>query len=97
MITDILLDDDKDLIIKDGDFVVGDSIKQHQEILLMSDKGNIRQSPAIGVGVMSFFDDEDTDGLIREVRKQFVRDGMTVKTLNVGSDGIINIKAPYNG
>jgi hypothetical protein len=48
--TDILLDDNNDLRIENGDFVVGDSTKQHQKLLLMLSKGDTRQFALDGVG-----------------------------------------------
>jgi hypothetical protein len=93
--TDILLDDNNDLRIENGDFVVGDSTKQHQKLLLMLSKGDTRQFALDGVGVVDFIEDEGATDLMREIRKQYVRDGMTVKKLSVGSDGQINVNAPY--
>jgi hypothetical protein len=88
--TDILLDDNNDLRIENGDFVVGDSTKQHQKLLLMLSKGDTRQFALDGVGVVDFIEDEGATDLMREIR-----DGMTVKKLSVGSDGQINVNAPY--
>jgi hypothetical protein len=93
-VTDILLGDDNDLIIRDGDFAVGDSTQQHQKHLLMAEPGDYKQNPLIGIGAQSYLDDEGPGDLLRAMRKELVRDGMIVQNLSVGSDGI-NIDANY--
>ncbi|MBA3901184.1 MAG: hypothetical protein H0X62_13425 [Bacteroidetes bacterium] len=92
---DILLDENNELLIKNGDLVMGDATKQHQKHLLMASKGEYKQSPTTGVGLMSFLDDENPDDLLREIRKEFARDGMTVNDIKIKGDGSISIDAAY--
>ena len=42
---DIRLDDDLDLVFKDGDFAISESSIQHQKLLILSDKGEFKESP----------------------------------------------------
>lgn len=79
---DILLDTDGDLKIVNGDIVVGYSDDQHKEILLVTDKGSFKENPLVGVGIQSFLEAEDSSDLLREIRKQFMADGMTIDKLN---------------
>ena len=79
---DILLDDNFDVIIKDGDFLIGEASEQHQQLLLISEKGMWKQYPVIGVAMQSFLlDDDYTDGFKKEVKKQFEMDGMEIDTI----------------
>jgi len=93
---DILLDDNLDLVIKNGDFVIGPSTYQNQQILLLSEKGTIREWPKAGVGIQSFLLGEDPGQLFREIRQQFEQDGMKVRSLRIDPvDGKIKIDATY--
>ena len=93
--TDILLDDNNNIIIENGDFKIGDSTRQHQKHLLIANPGDIKDKQLVGVGIFTQLDDESPDDLIRDIRTQYVRDGMTVDNLSVGSDGKINVDAKY--
>lgn len=93
---DILVDDDNDLWVKNGDFVVGESTRQHQAHLLVAQKGEYRQSPASGVGIGDYLSDEDLAELGSEIQKQFESDGMTIRKLSVFEDGTAKIDAGYD-
>jgi hypothetical protein len=95
MPTDYLYTDDMDLRIENGDFVVGDSTMQHQQVLLIAEKGELRQYPLTGVGTMSYLNDDQIGDLYPEIQKQFEADGMVVKTLSIDHEGKINVDAAY--
>lgn len=92
---DYLLDDDFDLRIENGDFVVGESTAQHQKLLLMYNKGELRQYPRTGVGVISFINDDNLGDLYQEVIKHFKADDMDVQKLEIFPDGRMNVEAKY--
>lgn len=93
---DILLDTDTlDLQIVAGDFVVGDATEQNQHLLLLSNKGDYKQHPKVGVGINGFLLDEEQQDMMREIRSQFENDGMKVNKL-VYADGKLKIDAPYS-
>jgi protein involved in temperature-dependent protein secretion len=91
---DILLNTELDLDIADGDLVVGESTVQHQQLLLVTSKGDWKENPLIGVGAAAFLKDEDESGLLNMIRIEFQKDGMDVKAVNIQS-GEINIDANY--
>lgn len=95
MPNDYLYTEDMDLLIADGDFVVGESTFQHQQALLIAEKGELRQYPLTGVGAKSFLNDDKIGDLYPEIQKQFEADGMVVKTLSVNHEGKINVDASY--
>lgn len=76
------------LPIVNGDFVMGESTVQHQRRLLKAQPGEYKQHLLTGVGIDNSLDDENPDNLIRETRRQFVQDGMTVDTLLITENGI---------
>lgn len=92
---DILLDTDFDLLITGGDITVGESTVQHQELLIVTNKGEWKESPTVAVGADSFLKDEDTAGLFAEIKEQFEKDGMKFNKI-VNENGKTKIDAPYN-
>ena len=92
---DILLNEDLDLDIQAGDLSAGYSDLQHQELLLINNKGTIKEFPAVGIDAFGYLQDNDTAELLREVRKQFTADGMQVNSINITDAGQLNIDATY--
>lgn len=94
--TDILLDKENGgLLFKDGDLVIGDSTQQNQRLLLVSNLGDFKANPTVGVGVLDFLDDENPTDLIREIRKQYSADGMQINAIALDGDGTIKVDAEY--
>jgi hypothetical protein len=80
--------------ITGGDFVVGESTRQHQELLLLIEKGELRQYPLSGVGIRSQLLDENPAAVRAEIKRQFELDGM--KVLEVSGSGLtIKTEAIY--
>lgn len=92
--TDLLTD--TDLILKDNDLVIGYSDLQHQEHLLLAQKGDLKEFPTLGVGVEHYLNDSEIALLLAEVKTQFTADGMVVN--KVGFDeqtGTLHYEANY--
>lgn len=79
---DLLLNDSFDLLVKNGDLVIGDSNVQHQNILLLSQPGSFKENPDIGVGIENYLMDDDSAGLKDKVREEFTKDGQKVDLIN---------------
>lgn len=93
---DLLLDDNMDLKIANGDFVVGRSDEQQQEVILLATKGDFKQFPDVGVGIEGFLLDDDIDGMLAEVRAQFSADGMEVTDVTYNQQtGKLDYDAKY--
>lgn len=92
---DILLNDDFDLQLVAGDFVVGESTAQHQKLLILSDKGEFKEIPMRGVGSRRYLEDDTPDNLAREIRTEFAADGMTVNKIQIAADLTIQVGANY--
>lgn len=76
-----------DIIISNGDLVVGESTIQHQFDLLKSKPFDWLFAPEIGVDVELFLDDEGrVDNLFRRIKFEFERDGMAVNNIQVLKD-----------
>jgi hypothetical protein len=94
---DILLDENFDPIINavTGEFIVGQSTRQHQKLLLLCDKGDFVEDGLKGVGLFGFLDDENPANMYREIRVQFNQDGMSVNRLDMINKKL-QVDAPYN-
>ena len=53
MANDFLLNGDNELIIKDGDFVVGDSEMQEVGLLIGLNQGALKSDPILGVNLIT--------------------------------------------
>lgn len=79
---DILLDQDFDLKIEDGDFVVGDDREQRLMLILDSNQGHWKQSPTVGVGIRGLLNGEMTPALKRRIQLQLEADGLKLSKLS---------------
>lgn len=91
----ILLDEDRDVKVSNGSMVIGDIANQNIELLIISEKGEIREAPLRGVGIRKFVDDEDPAMLLQAIRNEVATEGMTLDNIGIASDGKLNIEAHY--
>lgn len=94
---DILLDPDKNDLLLDesGNIKIGNSDQQHQALLLIFDKGSLKENPAAGVGAFKHLEAEHASAFLREVRMQFSMDGMKINKIAFENNKL-SIDAPYN-
>ena len=104
--TGILLNNDMDLQIevkRDGNglitsgLVIGNVTKQNQRIILLAEKGEIKEAPLMGVGIASFLDDDSPSELLREVRTNLRDDGQQVNSCGFDKEGKLVIIGGYAG
>ncbi len=82
---------ENDLLIKDGDFVIGESDLQHIEHIIASQRGGYKQFPLIGVGINQYIN-SPIDGILRrEIQLQLQADGYGLQQIKVDSQ-TINIR-----
>jgi len=94
---DVLLDNDLDLAIINGDFVVDDAEEQHQQLILIASPGSFRESPLTGVNIVSYiktgFTMAQIDGLKQKIRLQLAYDGYIRSIAQINSFEDIQINA----
>lgn len=90
---DILLQD-FDLVFASGDLVSGESTRQHQQLLLLASKGELREFPLRGVGASEWINDEAPGDFNAQVKREFEADGMKVMRIS-GSISNLSIEAVY--
>jgi hypothetical protein len=92
---DFLLDENGDLLIENGDFVIGDSSSQHQKDILMATKGEFKEFPEIGVGIEAMLFDDDYMDFLIEAKKNLEYDGMDINNIEFTAEGSLNIDGKY--
>jgi hypothetical protein len=90
-----MLDEDRDLLIENGEVVVGDVGGQNLEMLIVAEKGEIREAPLRGVGMRRYIDDEDPATLLQAIRNEIATEGMVLEKLEITADGKLDIEAKY--
>lgn len=95
IINDIVLDGDLDLLFSDGDFVSSDTTLQHQKLIILTNKGDWKNAPEVGVNMRKYFLNENFSGLLVETKKQFVIDGMNVQSVSINENAELITKAEY--
>lgn len=96
VMTDILLDEEGDVLIENGDFVFGEATNQNQELILVAHKGEFKESPELGVGISNALLSENLQDIINSIRRNFEYDGMKVKKLEIKPNGALSVDAYYN-
>lgn len=79
-----------------GRLLFGSTDNQCKFLLLKLSKGSIKRLPDRCVGIDSYIESEEVASLLREVRKEYIADGMTVKSIQFVGENL-EIDAEYNG
>jgi hypothetical protein len=91
---DFLQDTEGDLDVSTGDIVMVDASLQHQRDILLTRPGALKHSPARGVGVEDYFNDDSAEDLLRKTRQELIKDGVKVLSISK-TDGKIEVKGYY--
>ena len=89
--------DTNDLLIKGGDFVVGDATQQHQTDIVRAWKGWNHFNPTCGVGLERWLlGTQEAVTLTRTIRTELERDGQRVDSVRLVPTSGILIEARYD-
>lgn len=88
---DILLKNDE-LVISDGDFVVGESDLQNVLLIVSIPPGSWKQFPLTGVGEAKFINAPLDGALRREIQLQLQADGYRLNSVNILPSGNLDIQ-----
>ena len=93
---DYILDENGDLLIKNGDFVVGLSDDQHIEDIITSFQGEYKEFPFTGAGILTSLNASDARNAINKVKEQLQAAGYSLTLLNIYVDksGKLRIEFP---
>ncbi len=84
-----------DLRVVAGDFVVIESKAEHNKNLIYCNKGEYKEFPTVCVGGINYIDDENPHDLIAAITTELLKDGMDVKRVGLGMNGLIETDAFY--
>ncbi len=91
---DFGLDINGDLSIANGDFVIVDATRQHQQHIIIANKGEYKQNPEVGVGIVETLNSEKPKQVLITIKRNLEYDGMLVNGLNFTNDKL-NVDAEY--
>lgn len=85
-----------DLKIENGHIAIGETLPQNEFLLLVMNKGELKEDPLVGVGISDMLNDNDILGWKRKIRDGLKADGMKVEQISISSDGRIKkLEAKY--
>lgn len=93
---DILIDERNDLRLLTGDFEVGYSDNQQQKAILITEKGEWKEHPEVGVGIAQMLADDLYTEVLIEIKKQLEYDGMQINDIALQEDCKLLIDGQYN-
>lgn len=85
-----------DIKIENGHIAIGETLPQNEFLLLVMNKGELKEDPLVGVGISDMINDNDILGWKRKIRDGLKADGLTVEQISISSDGRIKkLEAKY--
>lgn len=81
-------------VVGGGGLVVDDILRQNQALLLMLHKGELKERPAVGVGISDMLLDNDPIYWRTQIKEQLEMDGQRVGSVKITRTGI-QIEATY--
>ncbi len=90
---DILTNDTHELEVVNGDFIIGQSDQQHVQHIIEAQKGEYKNSPLVGFGIINFVkrDEKIASEFKRDLKIQLENDGYTNPSINL-NDGFAKLK-----
>ncbi len=85
---DILLNPDGSFMIRNGDFVIGESDQQHIELILQTNPNDWKESPLTGAALIKSLGGNLTGFAKRNVQVQLEADGYMLDQINEHTNGI---------
>lgn len=81
-------------VVKNGTLAVDDILRQNQALILALHKGELKERPAVGVGLSDMLLDHDPIYWRTAIKEQLEMDGQRVGSVKIAHTGI-QIEATY--
>ena len=81
-------------VIEKETLALGDTLRQNQALLLLLHKGELKERPAVGVGISDMLLDNDPIYWRTSIKEQLEMDGQKVGSVKIMRDGI-QIESTY--
>jgi hypothetical protein len=83
-VNDIIIYDDLDLEIENGDFVIDKSTAQHINHILIANKGDYRQTPLLGADIQRLLSDEANPNEVKaDIQAELEKDGLQIEEISL--------------
>jgi hypothetical protein len=86
--TDILIEEGGDVLLRGGDFASGTSDEQQVQLILASSQGEWKQYPELGVALYRAKNGRIDSFMERDIRVQLQADGFVLERLSTNEDGM---------
>lgn len=93
---DIKQTTDGDIDLSTGDIVLIEPTERHKADILLASRGDYKESPLTGVGIVEYINSENNGGLLRVVAGQMSRDGINITEVGYDANGELIINGAYN-
>lgn len=96
---DLLLDQtDGDLLIQNGDLVIGIANQELLNSLLVSHTGEWKQNPDVGINLELYINSNFTSTLLLEqdIKSEMINDGFIVNSINIMFDNFKQVNIAIN-
>lgn len=90
----IQIGNDYDLLVEGGETSLGNTQPQNQALIVVSNPGEFKQHPELGVGIEGWVLDDNPGNLKAEVKRQLKSDGFAVDRVAL-EQGQLVINAEY--
>lgn len=90
----ILLENNYSPMLKGRTLAIGETTRQNQALILLLHKGELKENPAVGVGISDMLLDHDPLHWRQTIREQLEMDGQEVSSIRITNHGI-TIDAQY--
>jgi len=89
----ILIGENGDLLIENGSLVLGESDAQHVDAIISACKGEFKELPALGVGIVSYLKKQNAslESIKREITVNLKADGYKANGFSINSAGAFNV------
>ena len=91
MVKDILTDDSGDLLIEQGDLVIGEADEQLMQDIVLANRGDYKQYPQLGANLRSFSRSTHPVRMLSAIRTALQADGFNAQ-VRIDPTGEIEIR-----
>lgn len=98
LVKDIILDDNYDIKIVNGDFNVSASDNQHLALITVTNTGQWKENPFVGLGMSNNLGSNLSASEIKsQAQQQYEADGYTIHSITIVDNEIYNVDAERLG
>lgn len=90
----IQIGSDYDILVQEGSTAIGDVQPQNKALIIVSNPGEWKQHPELGVGIEGWINDDNPGNLRAEIKRHLKSDGFKVDKVTL-ENGQLDVSANY--